>query len=66
MQDAIAAGVPVRGYFVWTLIDNFEWTFGYGKRFGLVHVDYETQHRHSKDSFHFFAELAQGGPLERE
>ena len=48
VQDAIEAGVPVRGYFVWSLLDNFEWTFGYGKRFGLVHVDYETQQRRPK------------------
>ncbi len=64
--DAIAAGVNLRGYFVWSLLDNFEWTLGYGKRFGLVHVDYETQERRPKDSFHFFAELAHGGGLERE
>ncbi len=66
VQDAIAAGVPVRGYFVWSLLDNFEWTLGYGKRFGLVHVDYETQQRRPKDSFHFYAELAHGAPLDRE
>ena len=64
--DAIGRGVPVRGYFVWSLLDNFEWTFGYDKRFGLVHVDYETLGRRPKDSFHFYAELAHGAGLERE
>ncbi len=64
--DAIAAGVPVRGYFVWSLLDNFEWTLGFSKRFGLVHVDYETQERRPKDSFGFYAELAQGAGFERE
>jgi beta-glucosidase len=64
--DAIAAGVPVRGYFVWSLLDNFEWSLGYGKRFGLVHVDFTTLERRTKDSFHFYAELAHGVPLERE
>ena len=66
VQDAIAAGVPVRGYFVWSLLDNFEWTLGYSKRFGLVHVDFATLERRPKDSFYFFAELANGGALERE
>jgi beta-glucosidase len=66
VEDAIAAGVAVRGYFVWTLMDNFEWALGYTKRFGLVQVDYETQDRRLKDSFHFYAELAHGAPLERE
>jgi beta-glucosidase len=64
--DAIEAGVPVRGYFVWTLMDNFEWALGFSKRFGLVHTDYETLERRPKDSFHFYAELAYGGALERE
>jgi beta-glucosidase len=66
VQDAIAAGVPVKGYFVWSLLDNFEWTLGYSKRFGLVHVDYETQQRRPKDSFTFYAELANGAPLDRD
>ncbi len=66
VQDAIEAGVPVKGYFVWSLLDNFEWTLGYGKRFGLVHVDYETQQRRRKDSFDFYAELADGAALDRE
>jgi beta-glucosidase len=64
--DAIAAGVPVKGYFVWSLLDNFEWTFGYSKRFGLVHVDFATLERRLKDSFLFYSELANGAPLERE
>jgi len=47
---AIAAGVPVKGYFVWSLMDNFEWSFGNSMRFGLVYTDYETQERMLKDS----------------
>ena len=48
--DAIADGVPVRGYFYWSLMDNFEWAWGYQKRFGIVRVDYDTQQRTVKDS----------------
>ena len=47
---AIEAGVPMAGYFVWSLLDNFEWAHGYSKRFGIVHVDYATQRRVPKDS----------------
>ncbi len=69
LRDYIAAvlearrtGVDVRGYFVWSLLDNFEWSFGYSKRFGLVHVDYATQRRIIKDSGHWYARLiAQNG-----
>jgi beta-glucosidase len=50
VADAIEAGADVRAYFVWTLMDNFEWAFGYDRRFGLVRVDYETQRRTLKDS----------------
>jgi len=50
----IADGVPVQGYFGWSLLDNYEWAFGYEKRFGLVHVDYETQVRTPKASFNAF------------
>jgi beta-glucosidase len=50
VSRAMDAGVEVRGYFVWSLMDNFEWAFGYERRFGLVHVDYGTQQRTLKDS----------------
>jgi beta-glucosidase len=54
---AAARGVPVTGYFVWSLLDNFEWSYGYDKRFGLVHVDYDTQRRTLKESGYRYADL---------
>lgn len=54
LARAIWAGVPVRGYFVWSLMDNFEWAYGYAKRFGLVYVDYATQRRILKESGHWY------------
>jgi len=54
---AIEQGVDLRGYLVWSLLDNFEWGYGYSKRFGIVHVDYDTQVRTVKDSGHFLADL---------
>ena len=54
-ERAIADGVDLRGYFVWSLLDNFEWAYGYSKRFGLIHVDYETLERTPKDSAAFYA-----------
>ena len=50
VEDAVAEGADVRGYFLWSLLDNFEWAWGFQKRFGIVHVDYETQVRTVKDS----------------
>ena len=50
VHRAIEAGIPVKGYFAWSLMDNFEWGFGYSKRFGLIHVDYKTQKRTFKSS----------------
>ena len=55
--QALEAGVPLRGYFVWSLLDNFEWAHGYSKRFGLTYVDYPTQRRVLKDSGHWYARL---------
>ncbi|MEL6551508.1 MAG: GH1 family beta-glucosidase [Pseudomonadota bacterium] len=52
MQDAIAAGVNLQGFFYWSLLDNYEWAFGYEKRFGMVHVDFETMKRTPKGSYH--------------
>jgi beta-glucosidase len=52
---ALAAGADLRGYFVWSLLDNFEWSLGYAKRFGIVHVDYETQQRTPKASARFYS-----------
>jgi len=54
LHRAISEGCPVRGYFVWSIMDNFEWTFGFSKRFGLVYVDYATQQRIPKKSFFFY------------
>jgi beta-glucosidase len=55
--DAVDGGADVRGYFAWTLLDNFEWAWGYDKRFGLVHVDFADQTRTPKDSARWFAEV---------
>ncbi|MFF1486096.1 GH1 family beta-glucosidase [Streptomyces sp. NPDC058319] len=54
LHRAMAAGVDVRGYFVWSLLDNWEWAEGYARRFGLVHVDYATLERTPKSSYHWY------------
>jgi beta-glucosidase len=57
---AIERGVDLRGYLVWSLLDNFEWGYGYSKRFGIVHVDYDTQERTVKDSGKWLGRLIAG------
>jgi beta-glucosidase len=57
MQLALNEGVPIKGYFAWSFMDNFEWTFGYEKRFGLVRVDYETLKRTPKASARRYREI---------
>ncbi|HWQ59481.1 MAG TPA: GH1 family beta-glucosidase [Clostridia bacterium] len=57
LHKCIGDGGDVRGYFAWSLLDNFEWAYGYDERFGLVYVDYETFRRIPKDSFHFYSKV---------
>ncbi|MEV5975462.1 family 1 glycosylhydrolase [Streptomyces sp. NPDC052114] len=66
VHEAIAEGADVRGYYLWSLLDNFEWAYGYSKRFGAVHVDYATQARTPKSSAHWYAKVAASGELPRE
>ena len=54
MHRAIGDGAPVKGYFCWSLLDNYEWADGYEKRFGIVYVDFATQKRTPKLSAHFY------------
>jgi beta-glucosidase len=66
VSRAIADGAPVKGYFVWSMLDNFEWAYGYSKRFGLVYIDYPTLERVPKDSFHWYRDfLASRSPAPR-
>jgi beta-glucosidase len=62
-QRAVAEGWPLTGYFLWSLIDNFEWADGYLKRFGIVYVNYETQERIPKLSAHFYREVIARGAV---
>ncbi len=64
-QRAMAAGVPLKGYFAWSLLDNFEWAEGYLRRFGLAFVDYETQQRTLKASGQWYAQFLQAGGADR-
>lgn len=60
VHAAIEQGAPVKGYFAWSLLDNFEWAYGYSKRFGVVRVDYDTQVRTPKDSARWYSDFITG------
>lgn len=64
IHRAMEAGVPVKGYFHWSLMDNFEWALGYGPRFGLIYVDYQTLERTIKESGYWFAKVIQDNGFE--
>jgi len=63
-HEAIAQGVDLRGYFAWSLLDNFEWAFGYSRRFGLTYVDFDTQARYLKDSGQQYAQIVAANGLD--
>lgn len=63
VHRALSDGVDVRGYFLWSLLDNFEWAYGYAKRFGAVRVDYDTLERTPKSSARWYARVARSGEL---
>jgi beta-glucosidase len=64
VHEAIHSGIDLRGYFVWSLLDNFEWSYGYSKRFGIVHVDYQTQRRTWKDSAYWYRDVIRANGIE--
>ena len=57
---AVEEGIPLRGYFHWSFIDNFEWAWGYARRFGIVYCDYMSMKRIPKDSYHFYRDMIAG------
>ena len=61
--DALEDGVDLRGYYAWSLLDNFEWAWGYTRRFGIVRVDYDTQERTPKDSAKRYSEIVRANAL---
>ncbi|WP_347861104.1 GH1 family beta-glucosidase [Salimicrobium sp. PL1-032A] len=65
LDRAIKAGVPIAGYIVWSLLDNFEWAEGYDKRFGLVHIHFDTFERTPKDSYYWYADTVKHHAFER-
>ncbi len=65
-STAMQRGIPLRGYFVWSLLDNFEWAHGYAYRFGIIHVDFDTLERRVRDSATFWSTVARSGVLPAE
>jgi beta-glucosidase len=63
LHKAMEQGSDVKGYFVWSLLDNFEWQYGLSKRFGLVHVDFDTLKRTMKDSARWYARVCRSNRL---
>jgi beta-glucosidase len=63
VHQAIADGADVRGYFLWSLLDNFEWAYGMSKRFGITYVDFATQERTLKDSARYYAEVVRANAV---
>jgi beta-glucosidase len=63
VHAAIQAGADIRGYYLWSFLDNFEWALGYSKRFGIVHVDYDTLVRTPKDSARWYADVVAANAL---
>ncbi|MBQ3317641.1 MAG: family 1 glycosylhydrolase, partial [Spirochaetales bacterium] len=59
-SQAVRKGIPLKGYFCWSFIDNYEWTHGYTKRFGIVYCDYDTQERIPKDSAYYLRDVMAG------
>ncbi|MBQ5365538.1 MAG: family 1 glycosylhydrolase, partial [Spirochaetales bacterium] len=59
-SQAVRNGIPLKGYFCWSFIDNYEWTHGYTKRFGIVYCDYDTQERIPKDSAYYLRDVMAG------
>jgi beta-glucosidase len=63
LHAAIESGADVRGYYLWSFMDNFEWAWGYSKRFGIVHVDYDSQVRTPKDSARWYGDVIRANGL---
>ncbi|MBI9052008.1 MAG: beta-glucosidase [Anaerolineaceae bacterium] len=63
MQKTMQEGVPVKGYYVWSLMDNFEWSYGFSKRFGIIYVDYETQKRIPKESYYTYQKIVKNNAI---
>ena len=65
MRDAVKRGADVRGYFIWSLLDNFEWGAGYQNRFGIVHVDFASQKRTPKASARWYAGMIRSSAVRK-